>query len=238
MLQRHILPAWKQSFSDSIPWAEPAAAPQVDLPSYKLPNTYKSKFSVRHIKALEVNLYPQNFGEYPAFVPPKTNHVSFDVKHIQALDLDTYPAAIIVENYIAAYKVPTYKAEFQSKAIYPQELNVYPATPQAFYEGYYPGSKLPKTYQWDYKTELRQPQELDQYTATPVAEQPMTAFLPPITRRMEYDVRYISAIPITYVDPAVVVVVPSQPISTRYDIFFSADDRDIIFLHDSREIKL
>ncbi|MEE9304303.1 MAG: hypothetical protein V3U84_11035 [Thiotrichaceae bacterium] len=237
MLQRHILPPWQSVKAEAIPWAEPSAEAPVVYPSYLNPKTHRSSFKTRAIFAIPVNVYPQNFGEWPANKPPVTHKVDFKVKWHKAPDPNLYPATPSAnDDHPASLTLVTNKTSFKTVSIEPQELNVYPETPAAYYEGYYPGSKQAKTYTWEYKTELRQPLELDQFTPTPIPEQPVTAFIPPITRQMGFDVTWIGAIPLNFVDAAVVVVVPPTP--TGAILRFGADDRNLVFAREDRTMSI
>lgn len=74
------------------------------------------------------------------------------------------------------------------KALRLPDLNSYPATPQGYYEGWYPGSALARSFRSKFDTEVQRLPELNVYPATPSQElYPATQLA--VSFRVEFDVR-------------------------------------------------
>lgn len=130
----------------------------------------------QRLKVLQLDQYPSTpAGYYSGYYPGSGLSVSNKIRYKYALqklpELNQYPLA--PADIVELITQPTRKTK-RTLRITP-ELNQYTPTPQDYYSGFYPGSKLAESQKTKRKVTLRSTPELDSYPAAPV-QAPVTAF--------------------------------------------------------------
>ena len=133
----------------------------------------------QRLKVLELDRYPSTpAGYYSGYYPGSGEVLPLKIRYSYARqklqELNVYPTAEGVPPSAYADHFEPTKDTTNTKLQEVQELNQYTATPAAYYEGHYPGSKLAEGQKQGSKVKRQELPELNSYPATPQTA-PITA---------------------------------------------------------------
>lgn len=136
-------------------------------PASNLETANKISFRTKLQSLPELNIYPET-TQHPAYVLQKANYTKFKVKHLTAIETLDQPKNF--GEYPGSGLAESFRVEFKTKLQQLPELNVYTATPIAYYEGEYPGSALATSFRMSFKVKLQTLPELNFYPLVGVVE--------------------------------------------------------------------